>query len=378
MLIYITDQDTKTVLREESFFGNQYKVISRSGLNVTEIQVIEVLKELTNPNKILFLETRTGVCGIIAKGLYPGAEITIHCLDLYYANKIKRNLLKNEVSSITVSCKHCVEQKDFFDVVFLQLSKGGATRELVLDLIQEIHHALQMGGKCFLSLEGNDPWICNQAKNIFGGFSVHSQTKTGCCILAKKKGKLKRARKFQAEFTLTIFGKKPIRLFTIPGVFSHREADEGALALAEVTVGASQKGDAVLDMGCGCGAIGISIAVNQDVSRVCFVDSNARAVYITEKNCKLNGLEYYEVVMSDSGIEEKNGFTLFTGNPPYFSNYKISELFITTAYKALKSGGRAYIVAKTAAWHYKFMKNMFGNAEIINRRGYEIVKSVKS
>ena len=50
---------------------------------------------------------------------------------------------------MTVCCKPYVEQKDIFDVIFLQLSKGGATRELTLDLIQQIHQALQMGGKCF-------------------------------------------------------------------------------------------------------------------------------------------------------------------------------------------------------------------------------------
>lgn len=176
---------------------------------------------------------------------------------------------------------------------------------------------------------------------------------------------------------MTIFGKRPVRLLTIPGVFSHREIDLGTLALAEVTIVESQKGDAMLDMGCGCGAVGVSIAVNQEVSRVCFVDSNARAVYITEKNCQLNGLQCYEVIMSDTGIKEAGGFTLFAGNPPYFSHYKISELFINTAYKALKPGGRAYIVAKTAIWHHKFMKKVFGNAEVIHRRGYGVVKSIR-
>ena len=109
-------------------------------------------------------------------------------------------------------------------------------------------------------------------------------------------------------------------------------------------------------MGCGCGAIGISIAVNQELSRLCFVDANARAVSITKENCQLNGLDRYEVVFSDAGIEEARGFTLFTGNPPYFSHYKIAELFVDTAYKALKPGGRAYLVAKTASWHYNAMK----------------------
>lgn len=377
VFITVTNREDKTGGKEESFLDNRFRIVSRSGLNITETQIIEALKGLSGPKRILFLENRTGVSGMVANCLYPEAEITIHCLDLYYANKIRRNLTKNGVSSVTVYCKPYVEQKEGYDVIFLQLSRGGATKELVMDFIQQIHQALQPGGKCFFSLEGNDPWLQHQIKRVFGGFSFFCRSNTGYGIASEKKEKLKRVRNYEASFTMTIFRKKPIQLLTIPGVFSHREIDQGALALAEIAVGESQIHDAVLDMGCGCGAIGISIAVNQDVNKVCFVDSNSRALFITEKNCKRNGLERYEVLLRDTGIEQEQEFTLFTGNPPYFTHYKISELFISTAYKALKPGGRAYIVAKTAAWHHAYMKTLFGNAERIKRRGYDIIKSFK-
>jgi len=81
MHIVITDRENKNLVKEEVFLGNQYSVVSRSGLNVTEVQVVEVLKELANPKRILFLENRTGVSGIIARGLYPEAEISIHRMD---------------------------------------------------------------------------------------------------------------------------------------------------------------------------------------------------------------------------------------------------------------------------------------------------------
>jgi len=377
MFISITDTKNKPFIKEESFLQNRYRVISRSGLSVTEIQFFEVLKGLISPKRILFLENRTGVCGIIARSLYPEAEITIHCIDLYYANKIKKNLAKNGSPTIEVVCKPYIEQKDFYDTIFLQFSKSTITRELASDLLQQTHQALQPAGKCFLSIEGNDTWVHKQAEKLFGGYSVLLQNRTGCCLGAQKRGKLKRARNFQAECIATIFGKKAVRLITIPGIFSHREVDEGALALAEIASGDASPGDTVFDMGCGCGVVGISIAVNQHINNVCFVDSNSRATYVTEKNCLLNNLEHYEVRLSDQGVEEDGNFSLFTGNPPYFSHYKISELFICTAHKVLKQGGRAFIVAKTASWHYTFMKNVFGNAERIRRRGYEIVKSVK-
>jgi 16S rRNA G1207 methylase RsmC len=40
--------------------------------------------------------------------------------------------------------------------------------------------------------------------------------------------------------------------------------------------------------------------------------------------------------------------------------------------------GRAYIVAKTASHALAYMKELFGNAELLHRRNYQIVRSVKS
>lgn len=375
MLIRITDKAKPHLTKEETFLKNQYNVISRSGLNVTEKQLIEGLKEIGQPKKILFLENRTGVSGIIVNNLYPDAEITIHCLDLYYANKIKKNLSDNNISSITVLCKPYIEQRDEFDLIFLQLSKGGTVKELILDLLQQSHQALQKDGKCIISIEENDPWINDQIKYFFGNYSTNITKKRLSYLVAQKNLKLKRVRNYESEFEMTLFKKEPVRLITIPGVFSHRRVDQGAQALADIVE--TEEGDSVLDMGCGCGAIGISIAKNQKLSRICLIDSNSRAIYVTEKNCQLNGIDNYETALSDKGTDEKDAFTLFTGNPPYFSNYKISELFIQTAYNSLKKDGRAYIVAKTATYHFVSMKELFGNAELIKRRGYEIIKSVK-
>jgi len=44
MRIVITDQENGNLAKEESFLGNQYTVISRSGLNITEIQLIEAVR----------------------------------------------------------------------------------------------------------------------------------------------------------------------------------------------------------------------------------------------------------------------------------------------------------------------------------------------
>ena len=174
---------------------------------------------------------------------------------------------------------------------------------------------------------------------------------------------------------MTLPKGKGVTLVTRPGVFAHRRVDEGAQALAEVAL--TKPGDRILDMGCGCGSIGISLAANQAGTTAVFVDSHTRAVQCTESNCKANGLVQYRVDLSDKGLEEDNAFTLVVGNPPYYSKNRIADLFVQTAYRCLKSGGRAYLVAKNATHISEVMQETFGNVESLHRRNYQIARAVK-
>jgi len=175
---------------------------------------------------------------------------------------------------------------------------------------------------------------------------------------------------------MTVPNGLPVTLATIPGVFAHRRVDPGAQALAEVAE--TRPGDSILDMGCGCGSIGISLVKNQPTASVCFVDSHSRAIAITEENCRANGIANYSVVLSDQGLPPPPRFTLFVGNPPYYSHDRITDVFIRTAYESLLPGGRAYVVAKNVSHHVGYMKELFGEVEILHRRGYQVVKAVKT
>ena len=74
MDICITEESIGRV-RKESLFGGRHTVTSRSGLNVTETQIIETFKGLARPENILFLENRTGASGMIAgEHVPPGTD----------------------------------------------------------------------------------------------------------------------------------------------------------------------------------------------------------------------------------------------------------------------------------------------------------------
>jgi 16S rRNA (guanine1207-N2)-methyltransferase len=183
-------------------------------------------------------------------------------------------------------------------------------------------------------------------------------------------------RNFSATFSASLPGDPPLQLTTLPGVFAHRRADEGGLALAEVASRMIEPGARVFDMGCGCGLVGLLLARHAPPAALLCADSHARAIHCTGRNAQANGLTDVQTLLTDSPALDVP-FDVFVGNPPYYSDYRIAELFIRAAYQTLAPGGTAYIVAKSHRWHEGFMLDLFGNAEVIKRRGYGVVKSVR-
>ena len=68
---------------------------------------------------------------------------------------------------------------------------------------------------------------------------------------------------------------------------------------------------------------------------------------------------------------------MFAGNPPYYSDYRIAEVFLETALRALKPGGLCYTVVKNDAGLKPVQERYFPSVEVIKRRGYCVLKSIK-
>jgi 16S rRNA (guanine1207-N2)-methyltransferase len=299
----------------------------------------------------------------------------VSSLDLFHHHAVERNLLRNRATRIASRCEPDISERNHFDVVCIQASKGALSDELIQDLLQQSHLALKTGGRCFVAAEEGVPWLSEQIKKLFGSCSLRSRRKGSTLLIGQKKQELKKLKVFRAEFPMTLPQGLPVTLATVPGVFAHRRVDPGAQALAEVVP--TRPGDAILDMGCGCGSVGISLARNQPTASVCFVDSHSRATAMAAENCRANGIARCSFILSDQGLPPEPRFTLFVGNPPYYSNDRIADLFIRTAHATLVRGGRAYLVAKNAAHYVEYMTDLFGKVEILTRRGYQIVESVK-
>ena len=146
--------------------------------------------------------------------------------------------------------------------------------------------------------------------------------------------------------------------------------------------------EVILDMGCGCGLVGLLVA---DAIRrhnpsnpqshnhtITLIDSHARAIAAAKANAARAGIEA-EFILSDDGLPRGRvgEYDLFVGNPPYYSDYRIAEVFLETAYRALKPGGICLTVVKTATGLLALQEKYFRKAEVIKRRGYCVLRSVR-
>ena len=190
----------------------------------------------------------------------------------------------------------------------------------------------------------------------------------------------RRVRDFSSTWQASVPGMEPISLTSLPGCFCHRRPDDGGLALAEVIVrekGASFSGR-MLDMGCGCGLVGLLTASAARGTDLVMVDSHSRAVEAARMNAQRLGLPA-ETILADGGTPARmdGTFDLFAGNPPYYSDYRIADVFLETAARALKPGGECYTVVKNEAGLKPVQERYFPSVEVIRRRGYSVLKSVK-
>jgi len=253
---------------------------------------------------------------------------------------------------------------------------GTMTGELIIDQLEDIHENLAEGGTCIIACEAESIPIFKQIKAIFGGISILFDKNGRFCVTARKQGPLARRRDFSAAFSASVPGGKPYTLISLPGVFSHRRPDAGGLALAEIAVRELKPAQRVLDMGCGCGLVGLLLAKSQPDTRVTFIDSHARALAATQRNLIALGITDAELLLSDEGTS-KRGFDLFAGNPPYYSDFRIAELFLRTAHTTLRRGGACLTVAKAVRSLEDLQRECFGNTQIISRRSYGVIKSIR-
>ena len=172
--------------------------------------------------------------------------------------------------------------------------------------------------------------------------------------------------------------KLDYELLSASGVFSKKELDKGTKLLIENCL--VKDGDDVLDIGCGYGVVGISLAKLYNI-QVLMTDVNERAVKISRMNVKKHNLKNIKVKKSNlyEKIDEK--FDVILSNPPQTAGKKVCFDIIEGAKENLKKGGSLQLVArhqKGGKELEKKMKSVFSKVEQIAKgSGFRVYVSEK-
>lgn len=149
---------------------------------------------------------------------------------------------------------------------------------------------------------------------------------------------------------------------TTYGLFSYKKIDEGTKLLIDSV--RFEKGGSILDLGCGYGPIGISLAKGNPEGKIYMVDRDFIAVEYAKKNCELNGISGGDVRLSN-GFSRLEGlkFDLVVSNlPSHFSNDMLRWI-LEDAKSHLNPGGRICVVtvSKLGKFIRKEFEKIFGN-----------------
>ncbi|MGN0183786.1 MAG: class I SAM-dependent methyltransferase [Aristaeellaceae bacterium] len=162
-----------------------------------------------------------------------------------------------------------------------------------------------------------------------------------------------------------------VSLETRPGLFSPEHVDRGTLAmLSHVKIASGMR---IMDLGCGCGVVGIVAAKIAGEENVFMSDADPMAVETARRNAERNGVGGVQVCVSD-GFQsvDASGFDLILSNPPYQTDFSVAKGFIEKGFNRLKIGGKLYMVTKRRAWYKNKMISVFGGVEIRETDGYYV------
>lgn len=232
------------------------------------------------------------------------------------------------------------------DLVAWHFSRQGEA-ELTREMLQLGHQRLVTGGRMVAAVDqANDQWLGELLRSLFPKVTRRPAAE-GTVYLATKAGPLKKVKDYACELAFRE-GERLIYLRSRPGLFSHREVDGGARALLKVEQGPVKR---ILDLGCGSGAVGLASALRNKEASVQAIDSNPRAIEAIRWACEKNGVSNLTAALDCDGSSLEAGtFDLVLANPPYFSNYRIADLFLRIAQRSLASGGQLLVVTKTPQW----------------------------
>jgi 16S rRNA (guanine1207-N2)-methyltransferase len=304
----------------------------------------------------------------------PGVEATCFQFDLHQAERLRSGLTEAGLNAQVVTLPDVWDLPATFESAVYLPAKGGE-RELKIDMVDQTYHVLAQRGVLLVwSPYEGDPFFPKLLKEIFGRAhtSPHDSGRPDTLLWSQREGDRPR-RRHELTFQVRVAGGPSCRFLSRPGTFSYGRFDNGARALAEVME--VERGDRVLDLGCGCGTNGVFASQRAGAEGfIAFVDSNVRAIALSEHNARANGVTNFQTFATGTVTgPENDSFDVVLANPPYFANSTIARLFVERSRELLTSQGRFFLVTRQPSESAQIIETTFGSVEAVVNRGYTIL-----
>ena len=163
------------------------------------------------------------------------------------------------------------------------------------------------------------------------------------------------------------------------GLFNPRGVDDGSRLLIDyVEVGAC---DRILDIGCGYGPIGLTLALLSPQGEVHLVDRDFVAVEYARKNAALNQIDNCRIYLSNAFSHVPDiRFDTIVSNLPARAGNEMLSIILHGARQHLEPGGRFYVVFISGLKPYvkRNFREIFGNYKKLKQsKTYTVALAVR-
>ena len=265
-----------------------------------------------------------------------------------------------------------------YDLAIVPVSKSGDA-EFTRDVLQTAFQALEVGGHLVAAVDNpQDKWLRSHLAATGETVRVRpeaSEKPMTVCYIVQKTRPSKKVRDFECK---VVFRDRERLLTAVsrPGVFAHRRIDPAARHLLNAVDLA--EGARVLELGCGSGCVSLGLAARHPSIEIYAIDSSARAVACLRQSAAENNLPNITVCLESAGVVPDPGqYDLVLANPPYYSDFRIAEMFVNSAKAALAPGGTLLLITKQPTWYIEQLPESWNDVAQELVKGYHIIEAVR-
>ncbi|MGE3335375.1 MAG: class I SAM-dependent methyltransferase [Rhodospirillaceae bacterium] len=166
-------------------------------------------------------------------------------------------------------------------------------------------------------------------------------------------------------------------LWSQPGVFSWDRVDAGTALLLSALPAFAGRG---ADLGCGIGILARAVLASGDVTRLELLDIDRRAVAAARRNVDDARAQFHWADVRK--LTDLKDLDFVVMNPPFhdggLEDRALGETFVKQAYRMLRAGGRAWLVANVHLPYEAVMSFSFSKVDLrAEEGGYKVYEATK-